>query len=236
MLNYIKKKHQRLLNSKKIMKIFFYYHKLFGEKDLGTINFDFSKKKNRIQILQEIINLKNFKTYLEIGTFKDEVFNQINCDRKIGVDPVMGGNVRKTSDSFFQTNKEKFDIVFIDGHHKYSQVKKDIENSLNFLNDGGIILLHDCLPNNYYAHVIPRCVYNWNGDVWRAFVEVRTRDNLDSYCCNADHGIGIILKRKNKNKLQTNISDFSKIEFNYFFNNYKKLMNLQEFDELLKII
>jgi len=148
----------------------------------------------------------------------------------------MGGNVRKTSDSFFQTNKEKFDIVFIDGHHKYSQVKKDIENSLNFLNDGGIILLHDCLPNNYYAHVIPKCVYNWNGDVWRAFVEVRTKDNLDSYCCNADHGIGIILKRKNKNKLQTNISDFSKIEFNYFFNNYKKLMNLQEFDELLKII
>jgi len=236
MLTYIKKKIHRFLVSKKIMQVFYYYHKIFGEKDLGNIDFKFSQKKDRIQILQEIIDLKNYKSYLEIGTYKNEVFDAIKCNKKIGVDPVTGGNVRQTSDVFFSKNNDKFDIIFIDGLHKYTQVKKDIQNSLNFLNDGGIVLLHDCLPNNYYAHAIPRSIFDWNGDVWRAFVEIRAKDNLDSHCINADQGIGIILKRKNKNKLLINILDFSKIKYKYFFYNYKSLMNLKEFDEFLKII
>ena len=218
------------------MKIFYYSHKIFGEKKIGNINFDFSKKKNRIQILQEIIDFKNYKSYLEIGTFKDEVFNKIKCEKKVGVDPVMGGTVRDTSDNFFFNNNEKFDVIFIDGLHEYHQVKKDIENSINSLNEEGIILIHDCLPINYYAQAVPRSVYEWNGDVWRAFVEVRTKDNLDSFCCNADEGIGVIKKRKNTNKLLTNFTDFSKIKYNYFFYNYKELMNLKEFNKILEII
>lgn len=236
MIKYIKKKIQRLLASRRTMLFFYYYHKFFGEKKLGNLNLDFSKKKSRIQIIQEIIEQKKYKSYLEIGTFKNEVFDEIKIDNKIGVDPVMGGNIRKTSDNFFLENKNKFDIIFIDGLHKYFQVKKDIENSINCLNEGGIILLHDCLPNNYYAHAVPRCVYNWNGDVWRAFIEVRTNEYLDSYCCNADQGIGIIIKRKNKNRLLVNISNFSKLKYNYFFNNYKVLMNLKEVNKVLEII
>jgi hypothetical protein len=236
MNNFIKKKYYRLLGSKNVLKIFYLYHKLFGEKYLGNLNFDFSKKKNRIQILQEIIDFKNYKSYLEIGTFKNEVFNKIKCEKKVGVDPVMGGTVRDTSDNFFFNNSEKFDIIFIDGLHEYHQVKKDIENSINSLNEEGIILIHDCLPINYYAQAVPRCVYEWNGDVWRAFVEVRTKDNLDSFCCYADEGIGVIKKRKNTNKLLTNFTDFSKIKYNYFFYNYKELMNLKEFNKILEII
>ena len=236
MIKYIKKKIKRLFASKRVMKIFYYSHKIFGEKKIGNINFDFSKKKNRIQILQEIIDFKNYKSYLEIGTFKDEVFNKIKCEKKVGVDPVMGGTVRDTSDNFFFNNNEKFDVIFIDGLHEYHQVKKDIENSINSLNEEGIILIHDCLPINYYAQAVPRSVYEWNGDVWRAFVEVRTKDNLDSFCCNADEGIGVIKKRKNTNKLLTNFTDFSKIKYNYFFYNYKELMNLKEFNKILEII
>ena len=236
MIKYIKKKIKRLFASKRVMKIFYYSHKIFGEKKIGNINFDFSKKKNSIQILQEIIDFKNYKSYLEIGTFKDEVFNKIKCEKKVGVDPVMGGTVRDTSDNFFFNNNEKFDVIFIDGLHEYHQVKKDIENSINSLNEEGIILIHDCLPINYYAQAVPRSVYEWNGDVWRAFVEVRTKDNLDSFCCNADEGIGVIKKRKNTNKLLTNFTDFSKIKYNYFFYNYKELMNLKEFNKILEII
>ena len=64
----------------------------------------FENKKNRTEIVQNIINLKNFNSYLEIGTFKDELFNFVNCKTKIGVDPAYGGNVRKTSDQFFKEN------------------------------------------------------------------------------------------------------------------------------------
>ena len=236
MLNFIKKKYYRLLGSKNVLKFFYIYHKFFGEKYIGKINFNFKNKKNRIQIIQTLINKKKYNHYLEIGTYKDEVFSQIKCKKKIGVDPVSGGNIRMTSDDFFKINKSKFDLIFIDGLHTYNQVKKDILNSIKFLNKDGIILLHDCLPDNYFAHAIPRSIINWNGDVWRAFVEIRTKENLDSYCCNADYGIGFVFKRKNRNLLKLKTKQFSKIKYNYFFHNYKKLMNLKEFNEIVKIL
>ena len=173
---------------------------------------------------------------MEIGCFDNELFNTINCDKKVGVDPVTGGNVRKTSDAYFKDCNDKFDCIFIDGLHTYSQVIKDINNSLNVLNHGGIILLHDCLPNNYFDQAVPRCQFNWNGDVWRAIIECRTRKDLDTYTCYADFGIGVIFKRVNQNFLDLGIKNFSKINFKEYFDNYKKLMNLIEYNDLVKII
>ena len=233
---FIKKKLIRLINSKKVLRLFFYYHKFFKDKKLGNIGFDFTNKKTRLSIVQEIINKKNYENYLEIGCFDNELFNHINCKKKVGVDPVSGGTIRDTSDNFFKTNNEKFDCIFIDGLHKYSQVKKDIQNSLNFLNNDGIILLHDCLPNNYYDQAIPRCQWTWNGDVWKALVECRTDENLDVYTCYADFGIGVIFKRKNKNLLEYPKENFSKLNFEEYFHNYKRLMNIIEYNDLIKLI
>ena len=39
----------------------------------------------------------------------------------------------------------------------------------------------------------------WNGDVWKAIVECRNSKDIDVYTCYADHGIGVILKRPNRN-------------------------------------
>ena len=93
-----------------------------------------------------------------------------------------------TSDDFFIKNEEKFDFIFIDGLHHYKQVKKDINNSLNILNEGGTILMHDCLPRNYYYQAVPRSQLNWNGDTWKAFLEIRSDEKFDTYCINADEG------------------------------------------------
>lgn len=160
----------------------------------------------------------------------------MSVKKKIGVDPVSGGNVRLTSDDFFKTNKEKFDIIFIDGLHKYHQVRKDILNSIKCLNKNGVILIHDCLPKDYYANAVPRSVINWNGDVWKAFVEMRTKKNLDCYCCYADEGIGFIFKKNNMNLLNVRNQKFSKLKFNFFFQNYKYLMNLKDYKEIIKIL
>ena len=236
LISFFQKKIIRLQGSKNVLKINYFFHKLFGESNLGDIGFDFSKKHTRQFIVQDIIDRKNYKSYLEIGCFKNELFGKINCDKKIGVDPVSGGTTRMTSDNFFKKNEEKFDCVFIDGLHYYNQVKKDISNSLKLLNPGGIILLHDCLPNNYLEQAIPRSQIIWNGDVWKAIVECRTNENIDTYTCFADYGIGVILNRKNKNILQLNDLEFSKIKFADYFNNYKKFMNLIEYEDLIKII
>ena len=72
----------------------------------------------------------------------------------------------------------------------------------------------------------------WNGDVWKAIVECRTNENLDTYTCYADLGIGIILKRKNRNKLDIKIDNFSKLKFSSFFKNDKEFMNIIEHQEL----
>tara|TARA_Y100000590_G_C15336770_1_gene869877 strand:+ start:16 stop:735 length:720 start_codon:yes stop_codon:yes gene_type:complete len=228
----VQKKFLRLKGSKNILKLNFFYHKYFGEKDLGEIGFNFSSRPDRKKIVQETIERKKYKSYLEIGCFDDELFNHVNCEKKVGVDPYTGGTLRKTSDDFFLENKENFDCIFIDGLHHYKQVKKDIDNSLNYLNDDGIIFVHDCLPNNVFDQAIPRCQYDWKGDVWKAIVECRTIDQIDTYTCYADMGIGTILKRTNKNKLKIDIVDFSKLKFSDYFNNYKEYMNVVDYNEL----
>ena len=235
-LNFIKKKYIRLQGSKNILKLNYFIEKNFRDKKLGNIGFDFSNKPTRQFIVQNIINLKDFTSYLEIGTFHDDLFKHIKCNKKVGVDPVSGGTIRKTSDHFFHDNKDKFDCIFIDGLHYYSQVKKDIENSIKILNPNGIILLHDCLPNNHFEQAVPRCQWTWNGDVWKAIVECRIKENIDTYTCYADFGVGVILNRKNKNPLKLNNQNFSKLKFNDYFFRHKEFMNIIEFADLIKII
>ena len=235
-INFILKKLIRLKNSSKVLKIFYYYHYLFHDKKLGNIGFDFTKKKSRLDIVQNIIKKKNYKKYLEIGCFDDELFNYINCEKKVGVDPVSGGTIRKTSDQFFSSNIDYFDCIFIDGLHEYKQVRKDILNSLKFLNKDGIILLHDCLPNNYFDQAIPRCQWTWNGDVWKAIVESRKSKDIDVYTCYADYGIGLIIKRPNRNLLETSNKDSASLKFEDYFYNHKNLMNIIEYDRLIELI
>ncbi len=235
-INFILKKLIRLKNSSKVLKFFYYYHYFFHDKKLGNIGFDFTKKKSRLDIVQNIIKKKNYKKYLEIGCFDDELFNYINCEKKVGVDPVSGGTIRKTSDQFFSDNNDYFDCIFIDGLHEYKQVRKDILNSLKFLNRGGLILLHDCLPNNYFEQAIPRCQWTWNGDVWKAIVESRKSKDIDVYTCYADYGIGVIIKRPNRNLLEASNKDSASLKFEDYFHNHKNLMNIIEYDKLIELI
>ena len=114
-------------------------------------------------LIEYLIKKNNYKNYLEIGCDKkNQLFSKVNINNKIGVDPVSGGNVRKTSDDFFKENKSSFDIVFIDGLHTYEQVKKDILNCVNCLLDEGIILVHDCMPDSLGKQAVPRYkMVNW---------------------------------------------------------------------------
>ena len=55
---------------------------------------------------------------------------------------------KNTSDEFFMQNKEKFDLIYIDGWHEAPQVYKDINNSWNSLNINGIIICDDYFYGN----------------------------------------------------------------------------------------
>jgi len=209
------------------------YHLVFGEKFSKKIDFKFDNK-NRIELIKYMIENKNYKKYLEIGCHNDEVFNKISIE-KIGVDPVSGGNFRGTSDEFFKKNKSNFDCIFIDGLHEYKQVKRDILNSIKFLENDGIIILHDCLPPSIDRQRVPRTRYTWNGDVWKAIVEVRTWSHVDTYTILSDQGLGIIQKKYNSDILNLKITNFDKLSYKFFYENYPILMRTIYFEEFIKI-
>lgn len=218
-----------------VFKINKIYNYIFGERFYKKLDFNWSEYPNRLEIIQNIITSRKYKKYLEIGCDKNQIFSNIEIDFKIGVDPVQGGNVRKTSDNFFKNNLKKFDIIFIDGLHKYDQVNKDIKNSLKVLNEGGIILLHDCMPKSYFHQAVPRSRMSWNGDVWKNIVEARTNPELDTYTCFADQGIGIIFNRPNRNKLIISKNNFNKLKFRDFYYNYREYLNIINSEEINKI-
>ena len=162
-----------------------------------TLDYIWTSKINRTKIIQQIINDKNFKSYLEIGCDQNQNFSKIKINKKTGIDPKKGGTFRGTSDDFFKQNSEKFDIIFIDGLHVSHQVDKDIKNSLNVLNENGVILLHDCIPKSIKECFIPRIQLSWTGDVWKSIVKIRSKNEVDCTTILEDHGISIILKRPN---------------------------------------
>lgn len=212
------------------------YYFLFIERSNKKLSFNFPFDVFRWDLIQFIINKYDYKNYLEIGCDKNQSFSKIKINNKVGVDPISGGTIRKTSDNFFKTNKDKFDIIFIDGLHHYEQVIKDVNNSLEILNDNGHILIHDCLPRTIAHQAIPRYRGSWNGDVWKAIVEMRTRLDLDVFTCEIDFGVGVIKKKINTKPLNLKISNFKKLKFKDYYHNNKNYMNLRSYNEILKII
>ena len=210
------------------------YYKLFIENFKGKLNYNFTENFYRWDLIEYLIKKNNYKNYLEIGCDKNQLFSKVNINNKIGVDPVSGGNVRKTSDDFFKENKSSFDIVFIDGLHTYEQVKKDILNCVNCLLDEGIILVHDCMPDSLGKQAVPRYKMQWNGDVWKAIVDLRQQENLEIYTCEIDQGIAVISKKKNTSILKLD-KPINKLKFKDYFNNYKEYMRVISLEEFKKI-
>jgi hypothetical protein len=215
-----------------ILKINKIYNYIFGEKFYKKINYNFDNNLTRSVIINGIIDRKKYETYLEIGCDQNILFNSVKIKKKIGIDPVSGGSIRMTSDEFFKNNQETFDLIFIDGLHQYEQVKRDVYNSLKFLNKNGVILLHDCMPTSFIRQTSKRSSNIWNGDVWKNIVELRTLEQIDTYTIYADHGIGLILKRKNRNKLLLKIESFDKLKFQDYYKNYKLFLNIVHFKDL----
>ena len=209
------------------------YYNIFVESFKGKLNFNFPPNYFRWDLIQYLISKNKYSDYLEIGCDQDQLFSKIKIENKVGVDPYSGGNVRKTSDEFFKYNKNKFDIIFIDGLHIYNQVKKDILNSIDCLKEGGIVLVHDCMPDSLSKQAVPRYRLIWNGDVWRAIVDLRQREDLEIFTCEMDQGIGIIKKERNTSILKIN-KPIINLKFKDYYDNYKYFLRVISVEELKK--
>lgn len=137
---------------------------------------------NRYSIINHLFSKYNMKDshYLEIGVWTGATFKKVNSKYKDGVDPGQYGdydcvNYKMTSDEFFSKHTtKKYDFIFIDGLHTAHQVSKDIFNSIEHLNDGGVIMLDDVYPHNkneQYALDLNK-VGAQTGDVWKAVYHI----------------------------------------------------------------
>ena len=210
---------------------------------------------NRTAIINHLAKKIDAKTYLEIGV-RDHTqnFDKITIQHKVGVDPDSEKSCDReptykiTSDQFFLSNNETFDIIFIDGLHEAGQVERDILNSLDFLNDGGYIICHDMNPIIYERQLLlrdpKRIEYSlrekekgnpeyglWNGDCWKAFVKLKIyRDDLVMKTVDTDFGVGVIHKGSQE-KINTKLRD---LEFDKLERNRKEWLGLISVDDFTK--
>ena len=190
---------------------------------------------NRIAFINKAVNEFHNCKYLEIGCETNTCFDAITTEFKIGVDPDIGGTIKIKSDDFFENNKSFFDVIFIDGLHTYEQCRKDIINSLKFLNQGGYIFVHDLIPRSWIEANVPRLQQMWTGDVWKVSFELNKTNGIDFSVILADYGIGVIKKKEKEIIYYDDFSNLSNLQFSDFLKKTNEI-NFLNPKEALKLI
>jgi Methyltransferase domain len=189
-----------------------------------AFNWEWEKTNyNRIALVNLLVSRKQNPCYLEIGCESNTLFDSVPCKEKVGVDPEAGGTVRATSDVFFTTNAQLFDVIFVDGLHTYEQVRKDVMNSIKFLKPGGFVALHDLLPASWLEHHVPRISDAWTGDVWKVAFELSRSSGIDFRVVKIDHGVGVFRITSQTAELLDLTEELTEKEFEYFYRNVDQL-------------
>ncbi|MGO9157862.1 class I SAM-dependent methyltransferase [Mycobacterium sp.] len=217
---------------------------------------------NRIKAVRRALDGRVNRVYLEIGVSRGQAFQHISADEKIAVDPAFKLPERTraladakarvthyfemTSDDFF-ANEAAFleqrgiDVALIDGQHSYMQVVRDVENTLRYLRDDGVIVLHDCNPpfalagrpaaswDDFVAQQRgPLVIGIWTGDVWKAIVHLRSvRDDVRIAVLKCDMGVGIVRKGHPDSQLSYSPAEIEALDYKDLAADRKRLLNLK---------
>jgi hypothetical protein len=128
----------------------------------------------RTDIINHLIQTNNYERYLEIGVSIGKNFKVIQASFKESVDPTYAATYKMTSDVFFANNKNRYDLIFIDGLHQRTQINRDLKNSLACLNEGGTIVVHDCNPPTEALQAEnPPTSGSWYGTGWKSICDLR---------------------------------------------------------------
>jgi hypothetical protein len=200
----------------------------------------------RTDIINRIIEKYGFSDYLEIGVRQvEENFNKILAKNKDGVDPFPISEVKykMTSDDFFSKygSEKKYDLIFVDGLHTHEQSYIDVINSMNCLNQGGVIVMHDCNPPTEY-HIRSYEEYlktrgQWNGTVFKGFIQLKSEfKEWNCFIVDEDFGCGVLTKRNLNKKFNSYDIDINELNWEYFNDNRKELLDLVNFNEFIDFI
>jgi len=227
-----------------------------------TALFDALPGLNRVKAVQRALAGRVSPRYLEIGVSKGLAFRNISADEKIAVDPAfrLSEPSRAQADAkarvthYFETTSDDFfankaalleqrpvDVALIDGLHTYEQVVRDVENTVRYLKDDGVIFLHDCNPpfelagrradswDEFMAQQSgPLKIGIWNGDVWKAIVELRsTRPDLLVGVLKCDQGVGFVRKGSPESTLPYSPEQVAELTYADLKADRTRLLNLK---------
>lgn len=187
--------------------------------------------RDHTSLLNYIAEKINAQSYLEVGTFNiDHNFNKIRVDKKVCVDPDPNAKatVLATSDEYFNLFADKYDLVLIDGLHHSDQVKNDVLNAWEVLNQGGVILMHDTNPHSESITHVPRSTREWCGDCYKVACVI---DQVEKFTVDIDYGCTILRKNSDAPFIEVYSMDWG-----YFNMNRKRLLNLVSVEEAIQII
>ena len=220
----------------------------------------------RIEIIRRALAAVGGRRYLEIGVKDGTCFRAIDAETKVAVDPHFAlrlpllGRLRTalrrtsgelyfptTSDGFFARHGSRlapFDVVFVDGLHTAEQAHRDVVNALEVLEPHGIVVIHDCNPQSAAAAAPTLAeaartdgfVGEWNGDVYRAIVRLRTRDDLVAFVLDADQGVALVWRGRPRDRLELTSAQIERLRYTELDRDRNRLLGIRpatDLDELL---
>jgi hypothetical protein len=196
---------------------------------------------SRAQLINDLIHRFGYRSYLEIGvnTPAQPGWSHASIDipLKHGVDPApeVGATFPVTSDEFFaQHIRQKYDIVFVDGLHVFEQAYRDITNALQWLNENGSIVVHDCNPTKEITQRRERASDIWHGDVWKAILKLRSENpDVEVVTVDADEGCAVI-RRGHQELFRSDAPIAEQYAYPFFNRNRKQILNLISVDAFRK--
>jgi hypothetical protein len=152
--------------------------------------------------------------------------------------------VETTSDEFFAKHhnllaQSGVTVALIDGLHTYEQSLRDVQNTIRYLNDGGLIVMHDCNPTSP-SKAYPAASYEqfrkthkthflWCGDVWKTIAHLRcTRTDLEVFVLKCDFGLGVIRRGQAESVLECQPDDIRKWTYADLARDRKRVLNTKE--------
>lgn len=156
----------------------------------------------------------------------------------------------ETSDDFFARHsgllgRRKLDVALVDGLHTAEQACRNVRNCLRFLNQGGVVMLHDCRPRNAAAALHseadakqhPDYTGDWNGDVWRAVLQLRSElTDHRVLVLDGDQGLGLVFRGRPAKLPALSGSAIETLSYDEFRRNQAELLDLRQPEELARIL
>lgn len=221
---------------------------------------------DRLELIQSLIKKNRFKNYLEIGVLNGYIFFQIKSKNKTAVDPffqfdtnkklqAIRSNLSNIKNKYFEKKSDDFfaedapaiykpgllDVSFVDGMHEFRYSLNDSVNSLKYIADNGVVILHDCNPQSASAE----CSFadwekrgftgEWNGDTWKAITYLlHNRPDLEVFTADCDYGLGIITKAKKprENCIPASFEEIDALTYDDLNNNRGTYLNLKPVEYL----